>query len=280
MKKITHKIRRYLGIGGFIYFLKGLGQNRRVIFSLVEKDIKNQFLGSFLGVTWSFIQPTVFVFVLWFVFATGLRGARSTGGYPFILYLVLGLVVWNFFSDCLTHGAMAIKTNHFLVNRMVFRVSMLPVVKIISSLVVHFFFLVVAIFLYLGNGFFIDWYALQLLYYIFASCVLSLGLAWITSSVVLFFPDLNQIIQLVTRIGFWFTPIFWSIDLVPERYQVLVKLNPAYYLVTGYRESLLFKVWFWEHPALTLYFWTFTLLVFAGGSVLFMRLKPHFADVL
>jgi ABC-type polysaccharide/polyol phosphate export permease len=110
--------------------------------------------------------------------------------------------------------------------------------------------------------------------------VLVLGLSWITSSVVPFFRDLQQVIQLFTRIGFWFTPIFWSIERVPEKYQFLVKANPAFYLIQGYRDSLADKKWFWEHPYYTLYFWVLTLVIFAVGSIVFRRLKPHFADVL
>jgi ABC-type polysaccharide/polyol phosphate export permease len=142
------------------------------------------------------------------------------------------------------------------------------------------FFIVIALILYGVHGFFIDIYYLQIIYYLFSTFVLSLGLAWITSSVILFFRDLQQILQIITRIGFWFTPIFWSIDKIPPNYQWLVKLNPAFYLVQGYRDCLIYKTWFWERPQLTLYFWLLTLFIFAFGSILFRRLKPHFADVL
>jgi lipopolysaccharide transport system permease protein/teichoic acid transport system permease protein len=273
-------LKKYLNLGGFLNFLKGLVENRRIIYELVQKDIKNQSLGSFFGITWSFVHPTVFILVLWFVFSTGLRGARSAGEAPFILYLIAGLVVWNFFSAALITGTMSIKQNSFFVQKMVFRVSMLPVVKILSALVIHSFFLIVMIIVYIAHGYFVDIYYIQLLYYIFATIILTLGISWLTSSVVLFFPDLLQIIQLVVRIGFWFTPIIWMIDRVPQKYQIFIKANPAYYLVMGYRECLLYKVWFWEHPVLTIYFWLFTLFIFAFGSILFMRLKPHFADVL
>lgn len=269
-----------MSVRGFLNFLKGLYGNRRVIYELVEKDITNQSLGSFFGVTWSFVHPTIFVLVLWFVFSTGLRGARTASGGPFVLYLIAGLVVWNFFSAALTSGAMSIKTNSFFVQKMVFRVSMLPLVKILSTLVIHLFFLVMVIILYLFHGYVIDLYIMQILYYIFAAIVFSLGISWITSSVVLFFPDLIQVVQLVVRIGFWFTPIIWPIERVPQKYQIFVKANPAYYLVMGYRDCFINKIWFWEHPALTIYFWVLTLLIFAFGSILFMRLKPHFADVL
>jgi lipopolysaccharide transport system permease protein/teichoic acid transport system permease protein len=273
-------IKQYLNLKDFLHFLKGLIQNRKVIFQLVEKDIKNQYLGSFLGITWSFIQPVIFIVVLWFVFSTGLRGARVAGNVPFVLYLIPGLVSWFYFSSAILSGLTSIKQNSYLVNRMVFRISMLPVVKILSAMVVHIFFLVALIILFFAHGHFIDLYYLQIFYYIFSTTILTLGLSWINSSVVLFFPDLRQIVQIVMQMGFWFTPIIWPIERVPQKYQFLIKANPAFYIVQGYRDCLIHKVWFWERSDITLYFWLLTLITFAFGSILFKRLKPHFADVI
>jgi ABC-type polysaccharide/polyol phosphate export permease len=273
-------LKKYLNLRDFISFLKGLYNKRKIIFQLVEKDIKSQFLGSFLGITWSFVQPLMYVGVIWFVFSIGLRGVSTKGGVPFVLYLVSGIIAWFFFSDCLNSGASSILQNNYLVKKVVFRVSMLPVVKILSALFIHTFFLVFVIILYAVHGMFLDVFYLQLVYYLFATFVLVLGLSWITSSVILFFRDLQQIIQIIVRIGFWFTPIFWSIERIPPKYQWIVKLNPAFYLVQGYRDCLIHKTWFWERPQYTLYFWFLTLLILALGTIIFRRLKPHFADVL
>ncbi len=79
------------------------------------------------------------------------------------------------------------------------------------------------------------------------------------------------------------TPILWNIDTmqdVPKIVTIILKLNPMYYIVTGYRDTLINHVGFWTHPWLTLYFWLFTLTAFGIGILLFKKLKPHFADVL
>lgn len=271
---------KYLNLKDFVSFLRGLYNNRKILFQLVEKDIKTQFLGSFLGLTWSFIHPLMYVGVIWLVFSVGLRGAAGRSGVPFVLYLVSGVVVWFFFANALNSGANSILQNSHLVQKVVFRVSMLPVVKILSALFIHYFFLVFVIILYAAHGFHVDAYYLQLFYYLFATFVFVLGLSWITSSVLLFFRDLQQIIQIVIRIGFWLTPIFWDIERVPRDYRWIAKLNPVFYLVQGYRDSLINKTWFWERPQYTLYFWVLTLLILALGTIIFRRLKPHFADVL
>lgn len=78
------------------------------------------------------------------------------------------------------------------------------------------------------------------------------------------------------------TPILWNIDTmqVSDTIKKLLKLNPVYYIVQGYRDALINKAGFWEHPWLTLYFWLFTLLAFFIGTRLFKKLRLHFADVL
>lgn len=273
-------IKKYINLKDFYSFIVGLFKNRRIIFQLVKNDLRKQNLGSFLGIAWTFIHPLIFTFVIWVVFSIGLRGGRSTSTVPFVLWLIPGMFLWFFFASCLNSGASSILGNSYLVRKMVFRVSMLPVVKILSALVIHSTFLFLLLILYLAHGYSPDIYFLQILYYLFSTLVLSLGIAWITASVVPFFRDMEQIIQIVARVGFWFTPILWSIEKIPQKYRFIFRANPVHYLVMGYRDSLINKVWFWEHPSLTLYFWGLTLLLLAVGSILFRRLKPHFADVL
>ena len=68
--------------------------------------------------------------------------------------------------------------------------------------------------------------------------------------------------------------------MVPEGYQWLIKLNPVFYIVEGYRNSLIYHTWFWEEIGMSIYFWVITCLIFGLGAITFRRLRPHFADVL
>jgi lipopolysaccharide transport system permease protein/teichoic acid transport system permease protein len=274
------KIKKYINLKDFYSFLSGLYTKRRIITQLVKNDLRKQNLGSFLGIAWTFIHPLVFTFVIWLVFSVGMRGGRPMDGFPFVLWFVTGMFVWFFFSAGLSSGASSILGSGYLVQKMVFRVSMLPVVKILSAFIIHCFFLLFLLILFLIHGHMPDVYFLQIFYYLFCTLVLCLGISWITSSVVLFFRDLEQIIQIIVRVGFWLTPIFWKVESIPKKWRFIFLANPVHYLVTGYRDSLLYKNWFWERPYLTLYFWGLTLVIFALGSILFRRLKPHFADVI
>lgn len=131
----------------------------------------------------------------------------------------------------------------------------------------------------LVNHIYPSFYWFQLFYYLFALSVFLISVGWLTSSIFLFFPDIRNIIAIITRIMFFVTPIFWKMEGLPERNQLILKLNPAYYFVNGYRESLLFHKAFWESPVLAGYYWGVCLLFLVVGVVVFKKLRPHFADV-
>lgn len=265
---------------------KELIQNRKLIANLAKNDFKTKFAGSFFGTFWAFVQPIITVLVYWFVFEKGLKagGQLTAAGIqvPFVLWLIAGMVPWFFFSDALGSGTNAMMEYSYLVKKVVFKISILPIVKVISALFVHLFFIAFTILLYAAYSYYPDLYTLQIVYYSFALLIFTLALVYGTCAIVIFFKDLTQIINIILQVGVWITPIMWNIDtmnLSPILIAIF-KLNPLYYIVAGYRDALINKVWFFEHPGLTLYFWIVTLLLLTLGTSIFKRLRVHFADVL
>lgn len=260
-----------------------LFQNRHLILNLAKNDFKTKYAGSYLGIFWAFVQPIVTVLVYWFVFQVGLR-SQNMNNFPFVLWLVAGLVPWFFFQDTLNGGTNALIEYSYLVKKVVFKISILPIVKAFSALFVHAFFVIFMIILYTCYGYFPDLYVLQVIYYTLALFVLTLGICYATCAVVIFFRDLTQIINIVLQVGIWMTPIMWNIDIMgvsmPRIIVLILKANPLYYIVNGYRDALINKIWFWERFDLTVYYWIVTTIVFMLGSVIFKRLKIHFADIL
>ena len=246
---------------------------------LVKNDFKSRYLNNYLGILWAFIQPTISILIFWFVFQVGFKAAHVQD-VPFILWLVAGMIPWFFLSEALPSATNAILDNSFLVKKNVFRVSLLPIVKITSAVIVHLFFMVFMMSMYMLYGYAPNLYWLQMFYYLFSAIILLLGISWITSSVVIFFRDLGQLVSMSIQFGFWLTPIFWSLTMVPEKYRWLFELNPAHYITQGYRDALINHIWFWEKPMEALLFWGITLIFFALGSIVFRKLRPHFADVL
>ncbi|MCL5019597.1 MAG: ABC transporter permease [Patescibacteria group bacterium] len=273
---------KHISIKNFWLFLKDLFHFRSLILELSIKDFKTRFLGSYLGIFWAFIQPFFNIIIMWSVFEFAFR-SKPIMNVPFILWLMCALIPWFFFSDALNSATNSILENSFMVKKIVFRVSVLPIVKIISSLFVHLFFILVLFLMFLVYGFKPDLYCLQIIYYIFASIALVLGIAWTTASLVVFIKDIGQIVGLVLQFGFWLTPIFWDYQSMTAHHKTIaffVQLNPLFYIVEGFRNLFIHKIWFWQRPLLTLYFWIFVLLAWILGTLIFKKLRPHFADVL
>ncbi len=260
--------------------------NKKLVLTLAKNDFKTKFAGSYLGRIWAFIQPIVTVLVYWFVFEKALNaGTQSTKSgitAPFVLWLIAGLVPWFYFSDILSSGTNVLVEYSYLVKKVVFKISTLPVIKVISNLFVHVFFIAFMLILYLLYGMFPGIYILQIVYYSFCVVVFATGLIYATSAIVVFFRDLSQIVNILLQILIWATPIMWNIDAVsfPPLVLKIIKLNPMYYIVSGYRDSMISRVWFWEKPQITLYFWIVSILIFIVGTMIFRRLRVHFADVL
>lgn len=266
--------------------VKDLRENRKLIWKLSKNDFKTRYAGSYLGIVWAIIQPVIIVLMYWFVFEVGLNSAtvqvREGIDVPFVLWLTSGLVPWLFFSEALSNGTNALLEYNYLVKKVVFNINILPIVKVVSSVFIHVFFVAFMLVLFIGYGQWPGFYVLQLLYYSLCLFVLCMGISFITSAVVIFFRDLSQIINIFLQVGIWMTPIMWTIDKL-DRWPVLkmiFKLNPLYYIVYGYRDALFYKVPFWERAALTGYFWTVVVVLWIAGTHVFRKLKVHFADIL
>jgi len=253
---------------------------RQIVVQMIWDDFKNQYLGSLFGTFWAFIQPLLYVFTLWFVFAVGFRTSRLADDTPFVLWLMPGMFFWFFISVGLQRGAGAILDSRHLVKNVRFRLTLLPVIQIMSALLVHSVFLLLLVILFLLNGLTPTIYWLQTLYYLLAAVLFATGASYIFSSMAVFAKDTLHFLQIALRIGFWFTPVFWNIERMPAKVQTILMANPAYYLIQGYRDSLLNQTAFWERPLLTAYFWVLTISLYLVGLKIFRRLKPHFADML
>lgn len=264
---------------GFLEFIVILFRRRSLIFEMAKRDIATNHTGSMLGFFWTFVNPLIMISILWFVFSYGFKSAPK-GNVPFVVWLTAGMAIWNTFSEIISGATGVIIANPHLVKKVVFPLSILPVVKLVSSLITHAIFIVLLIALILLYHITVSIFWLQALYYFFAMGVLALGVGWITSSVNIFVRDTSQIVGVILQFGFWATPIFWDLGILPTNIQPILKLNPMYYIVQGYRDSFIYAVPFWQHLQMTYYYWGVTLLVFALGAIIFLRLRPHFADVL
>lgn len=260
--------------------LSELWQSRFLIWKLAKNDFKKRYAGSYLGVIWALAQPVVTVVMYYIVFDKVMGGASRTEEAPFVLFLTAGLVPWFFFNEALNSGTNALREYDYLVKKVVFKISILPIIKIIAATFVHAFFVGVLLVVAMLYGYMPTIYTIQLIYYSACLFIFVLALSYTTCAVVVFFKDLSQIINIMLQIGMWATPVLWDINTIPPTWARLVRINPLVYIVEGYRSSIYRKEWFFADSFSTMYFWIATIILFGIGTMIFKRLKIHFADVL
>ena len=260
-------------------------QSRKLIWKLAKNDFKKRYAGSYLGVVWAMAQPVVTVIMYWIVFdkvfETRSQLVASGIEVPYVLYLTAGLVPWFYFTEAITQGTTALLEYNYLVKKVVFNISILPIIKVIAATFIHVFFVCILLLVSIAYGYYPSLYTLQIFYYSFCLFLLLLGMSYLTCALVVFIRDLQQIISIALQIGMWATPILWDISMLKsDSMRALFKLNPMVYIVNGYRSAIYEKVWFWEHFYSSTYFWVFTVSLFCFGTLVFRKLRIHFADVL
>lgn len=291
LKKISGCL--LLGAGVFLFTLfqdrvmalpVELYQNRRLIWRLSRNDFKKRYAGSYLGTIWAMVPPIVTVAMYWVVFdrifGSGPQVTYTGGEVPYVLFLTAGLVPWFFFSDAVMGGMTSLMEYNYLVKKVVFKVSILPIIKVTAAMFVHIGFSVVLVLIAAFYGYTPTVYTLQLFYYTFCEYVFILGLSYATCAIVLFFRDLQNLVSIIMQVGMWATPILWNINTLREKYKPFIKLNPMTYIVEGYRSAVYEQQWFWEHFYSSTYFWIVTALLFVVSALIFKKMKPMFADVM
>lgn len=259
-------------------FFRQLILNRFLILTLTVRNFQQLYIRNIFGFVWAILDPLAFVVILYFVFQARFADTDSSG-VPFIVYLLSGYITYDLFNATFLSVTSSIHSHSFLLKKVNFKVAILPIVSVLSNLMMHGVVLSVAIIIFLFNEQYPAWSWFQVLYYIFALLALVISVGWLTSSIYLFFPDIRNIVGIISRVLFFLTPIFWKMEGILPEHQVILKLNPVYYIANGYRDSFFHNTWFWDHPLLTIYYWSLTLGFLLAGVTVFKKLRPHFADV-
>lgn len=257
-----------------------LYQSRHLIWKLAKNDFRKRYAGSYMGAVWAMVQPVITVGMYYVVFELVMPGTSRTDEAPFVLFLTAGLVPWFFFNEAWNNGTNALREYDYLVKKVVFKISILPVIKVIAATFIHVFFVLVLLVVAALYGYYPSVYTLQIFYYSACLFVFVLALSYMSCAIVVFFKDLSQIINIILQIGIWATPILWDIDGLSAKWVILIKINPLVYIVEGYRSAIYRREWFFQDFFSTMYFWIATVILFGIGAAVFKRLKVHFADVL
>ncbi|MGH9339355.1 MAG: ABC transporter permease [Acidobacteriota bacterium] len=258
-------------------FARKILLQRHLIFNFVVRDLKSRYVGSLMGIFWSLIHPLVLLASYTFVFSVVFDMTRFAATDHFALFLFCGILPWLYFQDTVIRSCTSVVDQNHLIRKTLFPSEILPVTIVLSNLVTHLIgltILLLALFYYglLGPS------ALMIPIYWLLLMLFSLGLGWLAAALQVFLRDTAHVLSVLMVFWFWFTPIFYKIEAVPDRFRFWIELNPLGHVVEGYRRLLLENQIFQPLSLALLAF--ISVLVFLVGGWVFRRTKREFVDVL
>ena len=258
-----------------IKHLKEIYAYRQMIFSLVRKELRGRYKGSVLGFLWTFINPLLQLMVYTFVFSIVLPNNID----KFYLYLFVGLVPWLFFSGSMTGGAACIVNQKDMVKKIYFPREVMPISYVASGFVNMLFCFIVIFAVIIVSGVGVNPVALLYLPVIMiVEFIMALGGAMLTSALTVYFRDLEYILGILTMAWLYFTPVVYSMEMVPDWIKPYFNLNPMTPVINAYRDILYYK----QVPQMgtLLHATVLGVVVVVIGSILFNKLQKGFIEEL
>ena len=251
---------------------KELYQYRELLKTNVQKEIRGKYKGSFLGVLWSFLNPLLMVLVYALVFPYIMR----TNVDNYLIYLITGVIPWNFFTTCITTGCNCVWINGGIIKKVYFPREILPI-SVVAAGLINFLISCVIILLFVlfgGIGFSVQLLWLPLIAII--QSALSLGLLFILSAINVYVRDIEYLVGFLLNLLFYATPILYTADMFPESIRWVLYLNPMTTIIESYRNIFYYQ----QSPALTSLMIVFAVsfIILIIGYLIFKKLERGFAE--
>lgn len=236
------------------------------------------------GIFWNFASPAIQVLTYWLVFGVAWN-RKPVGDVEYLPWIVAGYSVWWFIQPCITNGCSAVFSKINVITKMKFPVSVLPATVCAKEFFNHCCMLAIAFVTLLICGYLPNLYWLCIIYYAFCAFVLVESVAMILSVLTMIWRDIKKLVTSLIRMLMYFSPVIWECQFgsnVPYHniLNAVLKLNPLYYIITGYRDSVFYNKTFLDHPTMTLYFWCLALVLFTVGCTLMYKFKHKFVDMI
>lgn len=218
----------------FINKVKEIYKYRHMLFTLVKQDIQGRYKGSIFGFLWTLLNPLfmllVYSIVFQFVFKSNIEH------YP--IYLFVSLMPWNAFNSMIGSGTTCVSNNASILKKVYFPREVLPLAVVISNTIQYCFSLVVTIIAILVSGVGLSVYALFLPLILLVQVVFAFGIILLLSAANVYVRDVQYMMNPIMMIWMYACPILYSIDMVPEKWLGIYKLNPMTNILQGYQSVL------------------------------------------
>ena len=252
-----------------------LFRHRVILLSTSKNDIKARYKGTILGLAWTILYPLLFLLLysVIYLFVFKVRLPAHTP-FEYVLLIFAGLIPFLGFAEALGNGVGSVTANSGLVQNTMFPIELIPVKAVLTGSLTMIVGMVLILLVLWGRGLFFPTQCLLPLIFIL-QLVFTIGLLWILSALNVFMQDLATMVGVVVLFLMLISPIAYTNDMIPENMIVFMYLNPLYYLITMYREAMIYGV---ATPKLFLVFGSISFFVYCSGFYLFKRLKTVFAD--
>lgn len=263
-----------------VNFLRKIVQGRSLIKNLVLRDLRQRYVGSFVGLAWSVVHPIVLLASYTFVFSIifHVKLGQETGGTNFPVFLFAGILPWLTFQDTVTRSSTTMLENSNLITKTLFPAEFLPLAILLSNVVNHLIGLAILLVIVIGVFHKLSWVLLLLPAVLFFLFLFTLGFSWLVSALNVFLRDTAQVLGILLTFWFWFTPIFFTDRLMPESLRFALRLNPLAHIVSAYRDCILHT----QAPQPQQWLWMALLsgAMFFAGALFLRYTKRAFADIL
>ncbi len=230
----------------FINFFSKIWKYRSLILVFAKRDLKVKYAQTAIGLGWTLLQPLTALFIFTFFFGFLLNWKTEGIDYP--IYVLSGLLGWNFFSYTVSAGTTGVQESAQLIKKIYFPKSVIPLSKMMLGLVELAVSLLILIPLLLYFGQSLSWKIIFLPFVLIYNVFCALTLVFWISALAYKKRDLFHLIPFLLYFGIWFSPVFFSSDILPNQYSFVLDLNPMSNVVQAWRWSLFnfgeFK-WIW-----------------------------------
>lgn len=257
-------------------------RSRQLIFRMARREVTGRYKGSLLGLAWSFFNPLLMLVIYTFVFSSVFKArwgvsAKETQS-EFAVVLFVGMIVHGLFAECINRAPQLIIGNASYVKKILFPLEILPWVAMGAALFHSAISLFVLVALRLVVDAYIPWTALFFPLVLMPLVFAAMGFAWFLAATGVFIRDIGQTTGIFTTVLLFISPVFYPIKALPERFQVILAINPLTFVIEQARDVV---VWGKLPDWVGLGVYCLASLIIAWlGFWWFQKTRRGFADVL